>query len=137
MFWLKKLLMDRTFCDYDGRKLSHGQVWGMLRSMFLSAMRMLQVHWNWESDWDLAACRVTTQARRFYSHFDEPETEGIDTTTQPWNVPGARHLCLPESVIGKALRGSNGNRSSWSWWCPHGARRRRGGRRSRGCAGGS
>ena len=104
MFWLKKLLMDRTFCDYDGRKLSHGQVWGLLHSIFLSAMRLLQVRWNWESDWDLAACRVTTQARRFYSRFDEPETEGIDTLTQPWNVPGVRYLYLPESVIGKALQ---------------------------------
>ena len=103
-FHLKKLLMDRTFCDHFGRVLSHGQTWGTMHAAFLAGMHMLGMQWRWELDWDLAACRVTTQARRFHSRFDEPETRGIDSLVQPWAVPGVRRLHLPESVVGKALQ---------------------------------
>ena len=103
-FYLPKLLMDRTSCDLDGRKLSHGQMWGLELKLFLRAMTMLGVSWDYSTAFDLAACRSTTKAKRFYSRYDQPGSAGVDTFMQRWDVRGVRYLYLPEAVVAQGLQ---------------------------------
>jgi len=68
-FYLAKLLMDRTSCDLDGRKLSHGQMWALELKLFLQAMTALGISWSYNTAFDLA-CRSTTKAKGYFIFLD-------------------------------------------------------------------
>ena len=102
-YYLAKQLMDRTSCDLDGRKLSHGQTWGLERKLFLRAMTTLGMS-SYSTAFDLAACRSTAKAKGFYSRHDQPGSAGVDTFRQRWDMPGVRYLHLPEAVVAQGLQ---------------------------------
>jgi len=93
--------MDQTWCDFDGRTLSpldchtaHGQMTHHIvrtaTRLFHSMMELLGLDFNPALDWDLAGYRVTTQAKKIYSRFADPESSGVDTM---FSRPGGLKSC--------------------------------------------
>jgi len=53
-------------------------------------MELLGLDFNPALDWDLAGYRVTTQAKKIYSRFADPESSGVDTM---FSRPGGLKSC--------------------------------------------
>lgn len=104
--YISKERMDRTYCDYDGRKRSHNQQWMLNSEVLQEAVTLLGIRAPRAAWLDMMACRATRQCRRYYSRTAEPESAGVDVMRQPWKLAHKPILyCYPPAqMAGKIVQ---------------------------------
>lgn len=98
--YIPKTQMDRTHCDYDGRRRSHNQQWKLDPQILAEAMHIIGEHRPPRWWIDMAACRATRQCQRYWARTAEPEAAAVDVLLQNWANYRSRVLyCYPPEKL--------------------------------------